>query len=131
MMDIMLCNDNGNNVTSPRVEIPLSSVGALDGSAYINGSYKIVLTKQGGLGFFTGPQSPNETNPYTDAGCPDTCLFDIIIDPTEHVDIGDQYPDIKAMLERHYEISNGTYQTDCYGQRLIQRKLNRMQLMHK
>ena len=109
----------GKNLTSPRVEIPLSSIGALDGSAYINGSYKIVLTSQGGLGFYTGPQSPNETNPYKDAGCPNTCLFDIINDPTEHVDISDQYSDIKkAMLARHQEISDGSYQTDCYGQNI-------------
>ena len=107
---------DGSNATSPRVEVPLSSVGALYGSALISGKYKVVLATQHGLGYFTGPHSPNETAPYKDAGCPDTCLFDIIADPTEHVDLSAQYPDIKQrLLDRHYAISNGSFQTDCYG----------------
>ena len=52
---------DGSNATSPRVEVPLSSVGALYGSALISGNYKVVLTSQHGLCFFTGPQSPDET----------------------------------------------------------------------
>ena len=107
----------GNNLTSSRTEIPLSSVGSLYGSAFISGDYKIVLQAQNGLGFWTGPQSPNETQPYADSGCPDVCLFDIVNDLTEHVDLSAKYPEIKErMLERHYEISNGSFQTNCYGQ---------------
>ena len=46
---------NGSNMISPRIEVPLSSVGALYGSAFISGDYKIVLEDQHKLGFYTGP----------------------------------------------------------------------------
>eukprot|EP01083_Nonionella_stella_P307519 1081263_1 len=103
---------DGSNLTSPRMEIPLSSNGAL-----ISEQYKLVLTAQQNLGFYTGPRSPNITRPYKDEGCANGCLFDIIEDPTEHVDLSDQYPQIKAkLMHRMNEIVNGSYQTDCYGE---------------
>merc|ERR1712083_1178147 len=75
------------------------------------------LQAQNGLGFWTGPNSPNQTAPYKDTGCPNVCLFDIINDPTEHADLSAVYPSIKAdLLRRHYAISNGSFQTDCYGE---------------
>ena len=44
------------------------------------------------------------------------CLFNIMKDPEEHHDLSDEYPDIKMqLLDRHYEISKGQFQTDCYG----------------
>lgn len=107
----------GSNLTSPRTEIPLSSVD-LKGSAFISGDFKIVLGTQGGKGIWTGPQSPNETEQYEDTiGCPDGCLFNITKDPTEHEDLSQQFPEIKeAMMARHIEISETMFQTDCYGQ---------------
>eukprot|EP01084_Bolivina_argentea_P119808 212399_1 len=109
---------DGSNNTSPRTEIALSSVnGGGTGGGFISGNYKIVLGGQNNLGFFTGPQSPNQTKPYSDKGCPNICLFDIINDPTEHNDLSSQYPDIKQkLINRMHEISNTSFQTDCYGQ---------------
>ena len=110
---------NGSNLTSPRVEIPLSGIGALFGSAFISGDYKIVLDTQHKLGFWTGPKSPNASIPYVhpnDTGCPDGCLFNIKLDPTEHHDLSAKHPEIKRkLLERHKIISSGQFQTDCYG----------------
>ena len=107
---------DGSNETSPRTIIPLSSVDSLYGSGYIHGNYKVVLGTQNGLGFFTGPQSPNATNHYQDAGCPKGCLFDIINDPTEHIDIQSNNTQIfTQLMNEMYAISNTSYQTDCYG----------------
>ncbi len=106
---------DGSNLTSPRTEIALSSIGG-SGGALISVNYKIVLNAQQSLGFFTGAHSPNKTSPYKDNGCPNTCLFDIISDPTEHIDLSDTYPQIKTqLLNRMRQISNGSFQTDCYG----------------
>ena len=38
-------------------------------------------------------------------------------DPEEHHDLSEEYPDIKKkMVDRHYEISKGKFQTECYNQ---------------
>lgn len=121
-----------NASSSPRNEIPLSfcygSGGTDDciqsgwkpngtllmprNAALIQGHYKLVWGKQNGWGVWTGPVHPNGTADGTDAGCPIGCLFDIMKDPTEHVDLRDQQPDIfNKMIERIQQIGLSVYQT--------------------
>lgn len=97
----------------PRQEMVLSSGtrGSVSASgpdaAMIQGRYKIVTGHQGGSGFWTGPVHPNSTGPAnpernsTACGafsCCDGCLYDIQSDPSEHVDLRTELPEVYASM---------------------------------
>ena len=99
----------GVNGTSPRTELMLASPNDasgvhLTGSALIGegGRFKLVRGTQ--TGFFPGPHMPNSTNTGSgvklDCRPAGGCLFDLISDPTEHVDLGTDpaYAAVKARL---------------------------------
>jgi arylsulfatase I/J len=88
--------------------------GAFDQAALIIGDYKLVVGTQHGLGFWTGPQHPNGTKDYRDAGCPLTgCLFNVYADPTEHVDLAAAQPARLAQMQaRLRELAKGVFQTN-------------------
>ena len=54
---------------------------------------ELIIGRWFGWGVWLGPSSPNgtangaEANPGVDPGCPDGCLFDVVADPAEHVDL--------------------------------------------
>lgn len=101
----------GANDTSPRTEIPLSSVYADNESgpggggmaALIVGKYKLVRNGQLYCSW-QGPVYPNASTDHSkDQNCPDVCpdtgcLFDIQADPGEHTDLAAQMPDVAAQL---------------------------------
>ncbi|XP_065179088.1 arylsulfatase B-like [Sycon ciliatum] len=90
---------SGQNMTSPRTEIPLSP-------GLISGDYKILVSKVQMAGW-TGPKYPNQTRPAGGipavANCQKkNCLFNIKVDPEERTDLAESQPAIlKHMQERH------------------------------
>lgn len=100
---------SGSNATSPRNEIPVSQ------TALIQGQYKL-LTGQQIEATWSGPQYPNASSPASpvDPGptmdCKQGCLFDVLNDPTEHVDIAAQHPGIvTSMTARLQTLVKGFY----------------------
>ena len=85
---------SARGVPSPRTAVPLSD------SAHVRWPYKLVLGRQGGLGFWTGRLQPNGTALVDDdPGCPDLgCLFDLLADPGEHHDLAPTMPKLRAKL---------------------------------
>jgi hypothetical protein len=77
------------------------------------GRWKVVFGDQHGLGFFTSAAHPNGTADYVDTGCPSGCLFELFLDPTEHIDRKKEEPAVflrlKARLE---EIGRTVFQTN-------------------
>ncbi|CAB9500962.1 Arylsulfatase B [Seminavis robusta] len=124
-----LITPNNTNVTAVRHEIPLSYCtpeaecdfpGGTGDHALIDWPWKVVNGTQGGLGVWQGTQFPNATKripmPGPDAGCPNGCLFDIEKDPTEHVNVKDQYPIVfRRLWDRLLEVGQGVYQTNYDG----------------
>jgi hypothetical protein len=91
---------SGANLTSPRTEF------AAEASVYFRGNYKLLL---GDVHYaaWTGPVFPNASSPMHPpkgavVNCGSNgCLFDVVNDMTEHVDIAKQHPDIVAdMINR-------------------------------
>eukprot|EP00117_Sycon_ciliatum_P033144 scpid65228/ scgid25566/ Arylsulfatase B; N-acetylgalactosamine-4-sulfatase len=96
---------SGQNMTSPRTEIPLSP-------GLISGDYKILDTRMLQAGW-TGPQYPNSTKPKggIDAvmDCSQTpCLFNIKEDPEERTNIAGSQPDILKHMQERWSAWNAT-----------------------
>lgn len=63
--------------------------------------HKLVMGRQGGKGWWTGPIHPNATSAHArivDPGCPDGCVFDLSSDPGEHHDLSQSLPQVKKQL---------------------------------
>ena len=107
---------SGDSADSPRVDIPIS-YGTL-----ISGDYKILTGNVDQAGW-TGPQYPNLTNPSggieTRQNCGSTgCLYNIIEDPGERVDLAEIEPEtLKTMQEKLAEYQ-ATFEAR-YGQVLV------------
>ena len=86
-------------MTSPRVDIPLTL------TTLISGEYKILIHDNRYAGW-TGPVYPNNTHPEggidTVGSCGEKgCLYNIIKDPEEHINLATQMPDVlKGMLTK-------------------------------
>ena len=96
---------SGQNLTSPRTEIPLSP-------GLISGDYKILVGNNGQAGW-TGPQYPNKTNPRggidVKVACGDSgCLFNIKQDPEERHDLAQTEPAILKQLQERLRVWNAT-----------------------
>eukprot|EP00966_Prymnesium_polylepis_P290926 6718625-Prymnesium_polylepis.1 len=85
---------SARGVPSPRASVALSEM------ALLRWPYKLVLGKQGGLGYWTGQKQPNGTQlEDDDPGCPDDgCVFHLVDDPTEHKDLAPLMPELRANL---------------------------------
>ena len=80
--------------------------------AYISKQYKIVIGHQEGRGIWFGPVYPNGTRDYKDDSCAQGCLFDIVKDPTEHVNLKHSMPEMwKTMLAKLLAAGKTLYQT--------------------
>eukprot|EP00927_Polykrikos_kofoidii_P044750 TRINITY_DN38633_c0_g1_i1.p1 TRINITY_DN38633_c0_g1~~TRINITY_DN38633_c0_g1_i1.p1 ORF type:complete len:617 (-),score=75.20 TRINITY_DN38633_c0_g1_i1:393-2033(-) len=87
---------SGQNSTSPRVEVPLSS------DVIISGKWKLLLGHQTGA-FWQGPHYPNASSArepqVASLACGQKgCLFDLVEDPTEHTDVRDRYPEVAVRM---------------------------------
>ena len=88
---------SGENMTSPRTDVPISNV------TLISGDYKI-LTGMVKMAGWTGPIYPNNTNPQggvdavQDCGT-SGCLYDIRRDPYEHKDLAQSQPEVLAKMQ--------------------------------
>lgn len=122
----------GSTSVSPRTEVPLSTLGwhghqwlpepLGSHAAVIVGQYKLVTGSQAFLGFWTGEQYPNASQPCDNIthgsgqcgeGCGDGCLFDIFADPGEHHDLARLLPQVKTtLLARLQRMKAESYQTD-------------------
>jgi hypothetical protein len=60
--------------------------------AFISGNHKIIFGAQQGRGIWFGPVYPNGTKDHPAYPCVDGCLFDIVKDPTEHVNLKESLP---------------------------------------
>jgi hypothetical protein len=108
---------SGANATSPRTELPLSP------TAFISGRYKLLLGAAEPYATWTGERYPNATSPAhrpgdanADCATPGGCLFDVVADPTEHVDVAAAHPDIvAAMKARLGELAKGFYSNNDTG----------------
>ena len=98
---------SGQTTDSPRQDIPASH------NTLISGNYKILTGNIDQAGW-TGPQYPNTTNP---AGgikaiehCGDTgCLFNIMEDPEERVNLAEKEPDTLKMMQQKLAKYQATY----------------------
>ena len=96
---------SGQNMTSPRTEVPLSP-------GLISGDYKILMGVNEQAGW-TGPHYPNQTNPTGgikamddcgDAGC----LYNIKTDPEERTDLSKTSPDILKHMQQRLQAWEAT-----------------------
>jgi hypothetical protein len=82
----------GANITSPRTELMLSSLGEHEGSGAgfittIAGvKWKLIRGSQGN-GVFPAPQMPNKSTTNEPDDCTTGCLFNLDSDPVEHFDL--------------------------------------------
>ena len=100
---------SGQTATSPRVDVPISN------ATLISGEYKI-LTGVVPLAGWTGPQYPNQTNPDggipTEQDCGDSgCLYNIMKDPEERVDLAKSNPDVLRLMQK--KLAN--YKATCFS----------------
>eukprot|EP01045_Picozoa_sp_COSAG04_P034571 COSAG04_NODE_7631_length_1094_cov_1.582915_1_plen_336_part_01 len=130
---------SGKAPQSPRTEVPLSTVNwhglhfnfsLNESAAVIVGRHKLVVGSQAYLGFWQGPRYPNQSTPcgpehvhgssaVCGAGCGTGCVFDIFADPSEHVDLAPQLPELKAqLLARLQRMREERFQTDDDNSRL-------------
>jgi len=101
---------SGANATSPRTEFPVAP------GALVSGNYKLLLGNQIEA-TWAGAVYPNASSPGrpVDPGptlaCGQAgCLFDVVADPTEHVDVAGAHPDVVAALKaRLKELEPGFY----------------------
>ena len=98
---------SGQNMTSPRVDIPASF------NTLISGDYKILQgdVQQAG---WTGPQYPNLTNPNggirTVEHCGDGgCLYNIKEDPEERVNLASTMPGVLKTMQQKLAKYQATY----------------------
>ncbi|KAG7372537.1 sulfatase [Nitzschia inconspicua] len=117
------------NVTAVRKELPLSFCtpeascdfpGGVGNGALIVWPWKIINGTQAGLGLWQGPIFPNASRripqPGPDLGCPNGCLFNIKLDPTEHRDLKDIFPEMFNWLwSKLLDVRDGVYQTNYDG----------------
>lgn len=101
---------------SPRTEMMLSNLvkkGKVQTAALIVNNYKLILGVQI-YGFWQGPVYPNASTDHKHEDpidCTTGCVFDIIKDPTEHQELSESMPGVKAMLmARFAELNVTTYQ---------------------
>ena len=105
---------SGENNTSPRTQIPIYN------NALIDGNYKYLV---GNISFASwgGDKYPNSSSPqhpvqYTYMDCNKGCLFDIMEDMTEHVNIADQHQDIVTKMANQLdELKKSFYSNDEKG----------------
>ena len=130
---------SGSVEQSPRTEVPLSTVNwhglhfnfsLNESAAVIVGRHKLVVGSQAYLGFWQGALYPNQSTPcgtehvhgtsaVCGAGCGTGCVFDIFADPSEHVDLAPQLPQLKAdLLARLQRMRQERFQTDGDNSRL-------------
>ena len=95
---------SGQNSTSPRTDIPASNL------TLISGDYKII-TGNVSWSAWTGPHSPNTTSKVPSAieNCGDGCLFNIKTDPTEHVNLATEMPDVLKEMQKKLKKYQETY----------------------
>ena len=98
---------SGENSTSPRVDIPLTL------TALISGEYKILIGDNNCAGW-TGPVYPNNTHPNGGIEaverCGDTgCLYNIMKDPLEHVNLASQMPDMLKDMQTKLQKYQATH----------------------
>jgi arylsulfatase A-like enzyme len=100
---------SGETQTGPRDVIHLST------QAVISQRYKLVTGVQAMNGW-TGPTYPNTTGPQPtfvplgwDFDCGAGCLFDIMLDPNEHVDLASSQPAVLASMQQLLASLNATY----------------------
>lgn len=87
---------SGANSTAPRFEIPVSN------QTLIQGSFKLIEGTMGYAGW-TGSAYPNASSSAHDPcdvsmACGSGCIFDVVNDPTEHVNLAPQRPDLVASM---------------------------------
>ena len=103
----------GETTESPRKDVPIS-LGAL-----ISGEYKILTGTVNQAGW-TGPQYPNQTNPAgginASEKCGDTgCLYNIMQDPEERVNLAAKEPDTLKMMQQKLAKYQATYFNPDHG----------------
>ena len=96
---------SGQNMTSPRTEVPLSP-------GLISGDYKILVGDVLEAGW-TGPQFPNKSSPASVINavehCSYTgCLYNIKTDPEERVNLAASQPEILAHMMERFRVWNAT-----------------------
>eukprot|EP00118_Oscarella_pearsei_P000690 m.5568 g.5568 ORF g.5568 m.5568 type:complete len:527 (+) comp13516_c0_seq1:166-1746(+) len=105
---------SGQNGTSPRTEFFMGPIfyqhEQINGYALIENNFKILLGDHG-FATWTGPASPNITNPNpafpTEECGAKGCLYDIINDPEERTDLADSKdPNIQKILYSMREKAN-------------------------
>ena len=97
---------SGQNSTSPRTNIPIST------STLISGDYKI-LTGDADQAGWTGPIYPNTTKPSginVTEHCGDSgCLYDIKKDPEERINIASKMPDVLSSMRKKLDDYKKSY----------------------
>jgi arylsulfatase B len=97
---------SGANVTSPRLTWPVSEKVVIafeqpPGSPSVTAGWKLVAGKLDSGAGWAGPVYPNASSPDSDpfnvgldcsGGPSGACLFDVVTDPTEHVDVAAAHP---------------------------------------
>eukprot|EP00052_Salpingoeca_macrocollata_P009358 m.73926 g.73926 ORF g.73926 m.73926 type:complete len:523 (+) comp17066_c0_seq1:390-1958(+) len=88
---------SGANNTSPRQEW------LVDEGALLQGEWKLLTGRQIEAGW-AGPQYPNTSSAGHEVctvslACKDGCLFNVVNDPTEHVDLAAAHPDRVAAMK--------------------------------
>ena len=111
---------SGAAAASPRTEIVLTAgrhQPGGSGGGFIGGRYKVVFNAQSPA-IWNGPEYPNGTKPApisTDCGA-SGCLFDVVGDPSEYVDLAATLPDVLANLTARWRAAAATaYQTPYVG----------------
>ena len=108
----------GLTTVSPRTELAIGAPNAVGG--LINASYKLLLGTNAQAGW-TGPRFPNTSSSWdpnlskeTCGPSPQTgCLFDLLADPTEHVNLAAAKPGVfRAMMRRLNEINDTLFAPD-------------------
>ena len=98
---------SGQNITSTRIEIPISY------STLISGEFKILTGTQLQAGW-TGPEYPNNTNPHGGIAaiqdCGDGgCLYNIRKDPEERENLATRMPDVLKSMQQKLLKHQATY----------------------
>jgi len=98
---------SGKVSNSPRTEIMLSSE---DNGAIISGNYKLIMGVQS-YGFWTSLNYPNASTNHSvekTVDCGQGCIFDIVQDPSEYVDLAATMPAKLAELQGLWQKRNAT-----------------------